>query len=373
MTEPISGRMARLKPWHYALIGGVSVAGIALIPALNNLATKKKAEDTTAAMLAANASNAGEPWHPPTFPAAEIVTTTYKPVATPPPPPPPPPTTPNPLVTTAPTAIPGSGGAPADYRMFGQRSQPPPAEQVNAGGGNPQATHVAATAPDGSMGAMLKPTETTGYNATRMTHPWATIEQGRIIACNAVTPMTSELPGFVKAKVTHDVRSADGTTTLIDRNSDIFGEIAHGLSAGQDRLFVLWRSITTPPPDLVRITLNSPTADELGEAGLPGDINNHMWKRIGGALLLSGVDALLEGAGAGIGSALSHGNNSNGSNLNFYQFQGQGQGLAASLMQHTIEIPDTLHRDQALPCSIFVSGDLDFNSVYQLRRRAATQ
>lgn len=366
MTEPISGRMARLKPWHYALIGGVSVAGMALIPALTNLATQKKAADTTAATLAASASNAGEPWHPPTFPAPDIVTATFKLT------PPPVPVMPNPLVTTPPAAIPGSGGAPPDYRMFGQRTQPPPPESFNAGGANPQATRAAATAPDGPLGALLKPTETAGYSATRMAHPWATIEQGRIIACNAVTPMTSELPGFVKAKVTYDVRSADGTTTLIDRNSDIFGEIAHGLSAGQDRLFVLWRSITTPPPDLVRITLNAPAADELGEAGLPGDINNHMWKRIGGALLLSGVDALLQGVGAGIGSALSHGNNSNGSNLNFYQFQGQGQGLAASLLQHTIEIPDTLHRDQALPCSIFVSGDLDFSSVYQLRRRTVS-
>jgi type IV secretion system protein VirB10 len=226
------------------------------------------------------------------------------------------------------------------------------------------------------MGALLKPTQTDGYVATRMQHPWATIEQGRIIACNAVTPMTSELPGFVKAKITYDVRSADGTTTLIDRNSDIFGEIGHGLAAGQDRLFVLWRSVLTPPPDLVRITLNSPAADELGEAGLPGDINNHMWRRIGGALLLSGVDTLLQGAGAGIGNALSHGNNSNGSsgsNLNFYQFQGQGSSLASALLQHTVEIPDTLHRDQALPCSIFVSGDLDFSSVYQLRRRGSAQ
>jgi type IV secretion system protein VirB10 len=371
MTEPISGRMAKLKPWHYAVIGGISVAGIALIPALNNLATKKKADDTTAATLAASAGNTGEPWHPPRFPATDIVATTYKPVTTPSPPPA---STSNTLITAAPAAMPGSGGAPADYRMFGQRTQPPPAEQSSPGGGNPQATRAAATVPEGSMGALLKPTETEGYRAKRMAHPWATIEQGRIIACNAVTPMTSELPGFVKAKITYDVRSADGTTTLIDRNADIFGEIAHGLAAGQDRLFVLWRSITTPPPDLVRITLNSPAADELGEAGLPGDIDNHMWKRIGGALLLSGVDALLQGVGAGIGAALSHGNNNtSGSNLNFYQFQGQGQGLAASLMQHTIEIPDTLHRDQALPCSIFVSGDLDFSSVYQLRRRAGSQ
>jgi type IV secretion system protein VirB10 len=222
------------------------------------------------------------------------------------------------------------------------------------------------------MSALLKPTQVAGYSAMRLPHPWATIEAGRIIACNSVTPMTSELAGFVKAKVTYDVRGADGTTVLIDRNSDIFGEIAHGLAAGQDRLFVLWRSVLTPAPDLVRITLNAPAADELGESGLPGDINTHMWKRIGGALMLSGVDALMQGVGAGIGSALAGGSNGSsgtGSSLNFYQFQSQGSSLASSLLQHTVEIPDTLHRDQALSCSIFVSGDLDFSSVYKLRSR----
>jgi type IV secretion system protein VirB10 len=367
--QPISGRMAKLKPWHYAVIGGAAVISLSLIPALNRMTEKKKADDTTAATLAAGATNPGEPWHPPSFPAPDVATATYKPLPTQPKAPPP-----SALVTTPPVSLPGNAAGVPDYRMFGQRTQPPPPD--NAAPGNPQATRASAmTAPDGSMAALLKPTETAGYMATRMAHPWATIEQGRIIACNAVTPMTSELPGFVKAKVTYDVRSADGTTTLIDRNSDIFGEIAHGLAAGQDRLFVLWRSILTSPPDLVRITLNAPAADELGESGLPGDINNHMWKRIGGALMLSGVDSLLQGVGAGIGSALSHGNSNNGagSNLNFYQFQSQGSSLTSSLLQHTVEIPDVLHRDQALPCSIFVSGDLDFSSVYQLRRRSPLQ
>jgi type IV secretion system protein VirB10 len=365
LSSQISGRMARLKPWHYVLIGGISMASLALIPALNRLTEKKKAEDTTAAMLAANSGNVGEPWHPPTFPAPEVVTATFRPT------PPPISVAPGLNLVSAPP-VGGSSGAPADYRMFGQRSQPPPADQF-APGGNPQPTRVAAgSSADGSMGALLKPTETAGFSATRITHPWATIEQGRVIACNSVTPMTSELPGFVKAKITYDVRSADGTTTLIDRNSDIFGEIAHGLAAGQERLFVLWRSVTTPPPDLVRITLNSPAADELGQSGLAGDVDTHFWKRIGGTLMLSGVDVLLQGVGSGIGSALSRGNNSNGSSgssLNFYQFQGQGSSLASSLLQHTVAIPDTVHRDQALPCSIFVAGDLDFSSVYQLRRR----
>lgn len=374
---PISGRMARLKPWQYALIGGVSVAAIAIIPTLNSLVSKKKADDTTAATLAANMSSPGEPWHDPTFPAHDVTTVSFRPTSPPPMVAPlaaaPTPAATSLLAATPPIGLPGRGGL-ADYRMFGQRSQPPPPDQSNSAGGNPQALRAAApgSSPDGSMATLLKPTATEGFMATRMAHPWATIEQGRIIACNSVTPMTSELPGFVKAKVTYDVRSADGTTTLIDRNSTIFGEISHGLTEGQERLFVLWRSITTPAPDLVRITLNSPAADELGETGLPGDIKTHTWRRIGGALMLSGVEALMQGIGSGIGSALSHGNNggsgSSGSSLNFYQFQGQGSSLASSLLQHTVSIPDTLHRDQALPCSIFVSGDLDFSSVYQLRR-----
>jgi type IV secretory pathway VirB10-like protein len=71
-------------------------------------------------------------------------------------------------------------------------------------------------------------------------------------------------------------------------------------------------------------------------------------------------------------ASLQHGNNNGyggGSNLNFYQFQGQGSSLASDLLSHTLTIPDTLSRDQGLPCSAFVSGDLDFSTVYDLIRR----
>ena len=365
----ISGRLARTKPWQFAVIGGVTVMAVALIPTLNRLTERKKAEDTTAATLAASSGSQGTPWHAPAFPAPETTPVVYRQQ-----PPPPPPIMQQPALITSPPMATGGGPSPApDLRMFGQRSQSPqspPAVAEQGGGGGLQAQHTAA-ASDGTMGALLKPTETSGFSASRMAHPWATIEDGRVIACNSVTPMTSELPGFVKAKVTHAEPSADGTVTLIDRNSDIFGEISHGLVNGQDRLFVLWRRILTPPPDLVRITINSPAADELGESGLPGDINHHTWKRIGAAAMLSGIETLGQGISQYLGSLSSKGNNSGsgGAGLNFYSFQGQGSNLASSLLQHTVDIPDTLHRDQALPCSIIVAGDLDFSSVYSLRKK----
>jgi type IV secretion system protein VirB10 len=371
----ISGASAKLKPWHYLAIGVVCVSAVILVPKINGWVSGRRNEDRTAAAMAAVTGSGGEPWHTPNYP--DVTKVTLSKPALVPPPPPPRSSAPidAPLVTQPPTvnALHGQGNDVPNYVAFsGSTAQTPPGQSQSQmrgqGGATPQATPVAANEA-GSMGALLKPTETLGFVATRLPHPWATIEQGRVIPCNSVTPMNSELPGFVKAQITNDVYGADGTTVLVNRGSHVFGEIAHGLVSGQDRLFVLWRSILTPAPDFVRITLNSPAADELGEAGLPGDINHHTWQKIGGALMLSGADTLLQGIGSGLGQALSHGgsNNGSGANLNFYQFQSQGSSLASDLLKNTVTIPDTLHRDQALACSIFVSGDLDFSSVYSLR------
>ena len=365
--ERISGAVARLQPWQFVAIAIACVLAVASIPVFRRLALPEKKHEATSAIGPGVAS--GEQWHPPIFPALEVEKVTAKPV--PPATQTAPPASPPPIaqVQAPRTAVANSG--PADLRMFGQRGAVPPqpvAAQSAGDGAQRVGGNIKSNDPDG-IGGLLRPSQLSGFQATRIPHPWATIEQGRVIACNGVTAMTSQLPGFVKAKVTYDVLSADGTTTLIDRNSDIFGEIQRGLIDGQDRVFVLWRQITTPPPELVRITLNSPGADELGEAGLSGDVNHHVWQRIGAALLLSGVDTMLQGASIGLAAALAHGG-TNGNQLNFYSLQGTGQSLASSLLQNQVHIPDTLHRDQGLPCSIFVAGDLDFSSVYALKLRS---
>ena len=104
-----------------------------------------------------------------------------------------------------------------------------------------------------------------------------------------------------------------------------------------------------------------------------GDVDHHFWRRVGGALLLSVVDAGLQGASLGLAASLSkaQGGNNNGGNggggLSYYNFGSQGQSLAGSMLQSTVTIPDTLHRDQGLPCSIFVGSDLDFSGIYSMK------
>ena len=357
--EPeISGSITKLRPWHYAAIGGVCIAALLLTPALTALINHQQRKEASQAEL--QVGGLGTPWHPPVTPVAASAPLTPPSVQ---------PAQPLPLpsrttLSLLPGKDPEQAALTSPIRMAGAQqraSDPPPPAGAAAPGGDPPG------ASGGELGARLQPTVLSGYRASRLANPRWTIEQGRIIQCTDVTAIDSSLPGFVKANIPYNVWSADGSNILIDRGSTVFGEIAHGLANGQERLFVLWRQVMTPAPNFVRITLNSPAADELGENGLGGDVNHHMWRKISGALLLSGIDAAFQGASSGLSGLLSGRSGTGSTNLNFYQFQGEGQSLASQLLASTISIPDTLHRDQAQPCSIFVSGDLSFADVYRDR------
>ena len=66
-----------------------------------------------------------------------------------------------------------------------------------------------------------------------------------------------------------------GTTILLPRGTQVNGTIEHGLTTGEDRLFLVWTDALTPRPGLLAIPLDSPASDELGQTGVPGDIDDH--------------------------------------------------------------------------------------------------
>lgn len=370
----IAGKFTTPKPWQIAAGIGVVIVGVIVLPAITHVLVGEKKKQAATALQ--HVASPGEPWHPVSFPPPQKPTPPPVPpqLAVLKPPQPPPGLAPPSLAATKPTKeavdpeqeainspILIGGGAPGEGGRSAEREPAPrPAPSSGSEGSSSSA-----------MAGLLKPTELPGFRATIMKHPETTIAQGTIIQCKNVTPITSGLPGFVTARTRYDIWSADQTIKLIEHDSTMFGEIGHGLANGQERLFVLWRQITTPPPNSVRITLNSPAADEMGEAGLSGDINHHYREKIGSALLLSGIESLLSGASGYLSNLGRSGNNNNsqGLNLNFSQASGQGSNLASQLLSSTITIPDTMHIDQASACSAFASGDLDFSSIYSITRR----
>lgn len=193
-----------------------------------------------------------------------------------------------------------------------------------------------------------------------MPHPDLTIPAGVVMPCILQTAINSQLPGFVDCTLPEEVRGATGTVVLLDKGTQIFGEIRSGLRQGQDRVFVLWVRARTPQN--VVITLDSPGADELGRSGLPGAVDTHFWARFGAALLFSVIDYGPQLAT----QALQNNKGSNNIN-NYTQFLTPQQQLANTILQDTINIPPTLEKNQGDSVTIFVARDLDFSGVYDLQ------
>ena len=89
-----------------------------------------------------------------------------------------------------------------------------------------------------------------------------------------------------------DTFSADGKVVLLERGTKLVGETRGQVQQGQARLFVLWTEARTPTG--VVVPLDSPGTDELGRAGVSGEVQRHFWERFGAAILISVVNGAVQ-------------------------------------------------------------------------------
>ena len=177
-----------------------------------------------------------------------------------------------------------------------------------------------------------------------------TAPQGTVIPAVLETAINSDLPGFVRAVVSRDVRGFDGTTVLIPRGSKLIGQYRSGVALSQTRAFVVWSRIITP--DGVSIDIGSPGTDQLGRGGLEGETDTHFFERFGSAILLSVMGAGLD--------ALTERNNNTAIIIGSQQ---QASQVASIALQKQIDIPVTINVPQGTPLQVFVTRDLDFAGV----------
>ena len=232
----------------------------------------------------------------------------------------------------------------------------PAAAPANSTGGEVQLEGKRAAAGD-PLSRDLTPSDIgAAANAQLLPHPDYTIAAGTIIPCTLQTAIDSGLPGFVKCVLPQAVRSMTGRVTLLDRGTQVLGEVRAGLVQGQDRLFILWTRAVTP--NNVAIALASPAADQLGRAGVAGAVDNHFWQRFGAAIMLTVIGGSLQ-AGA---NAVQNGNGNT-----YFEFLAPNTNqIANTALEATINIPPTLRKDQGDNVSIFVARDLNFYRVYKL-------
>jgi type IV secretion system protein VirB10 len=186
--------------------------------------------------------------------------------------------------------------------------------------------------------------------ATQMTGLATTIPQGATIEAVLETAINSDLPGFARAVVSRDVRGFDGTRVLVPRGSRVIGEYKSGVALGASRVFVIWSRLIRP--DGVSVQLASPATDDLGRAGLGGDVDRHFLQRFGGSILLSVLNAGLTAAAASVadGTGIFIGSANDATNL-------ASEALRGANIAPTVKTP------QGAAVRIFVASDLDFSGV----------
>jgi type IV secretion system protein VirB10 len=179
--------------------------------------------------------------------------------------------------------------------------------------------------------------------AEQLGNPATTVTQGTLIPAVLETAIDTDLPGYVRAVVSRDVKSFDGSQVLIPRSSRLIGQYKSGLAAGQTRAYVIWSRLIRP--DGVSVALASPAVDFSGTSGLDGKVDSHFLKRFGAAALLTVIGGL-----SAIGSSS-------------VVLSGGGQSAASVAAQGTSQIPPTIRVAQGQPIRVFTAKDLDFSTV----------
>ncbi len=246
----------------------------------------------------------------------------------------------------------------ADYRapaLVVDFSQPPPA-QASAAITAPAAAATAPGAsedkltPDEKFSARVGMSSADVAHATQLHSMSRIAPQGTVIPAILETAINSDLPGFVRAVVSRDVRGFDGTTVLIPRGSKLIGQYKSAVALSQTRAFVVWSRLLTP--EGVSVDIGSPATDQLGRGGLDGETDTHFFERFGSAILLSVMSAGLDRlADRTADTAIIIGSTQ------------QANQVANIALQKQIDIPVTIKVPQGTPLQVFVTRDLDFSNL----------
>lgn len=186
------------------------------------------------------------------------------------------------------------------------------------------------------------------------------ILQGKLIDGVMETAINSDLPGMVRAVVSHDIYGESGKTILLPQGTRLVGQYNSAIRKGQARVFLIWNRAIRP--DGIEIVLDSGGTDPLGRTGISGKVNNHFWQIFGTSALLSLIGAGAANAGVNTSDQLN--------SISAYreELANSFQETSAQVLDRYIDIPPTINVRQGTRIKVLVARDLDFSEA--LGRRA---
>ena len=198
------------------------------------------------------------------------------------------------------------------------------------------------------------------------------LRTGAVIPAILITGINSGLKGFIEAQVSENVYdTATGKFLLIPQGARLFGAYNNAIVYGQKRVLVMWNRITFPDGKTLDIGSMSGT-DFAGYSGLKDQVDNHLLRLFGSALLMSAITAGINLSQQGFmgmhGMYGGYGYGMYGMNSSSVLSQSLGQGMGEAMQQlfrRNLNIAPTLKVRPGYVLNVMVSKDLTFSKPYR--------
>lgn len=205
--------------------------------------------------------------------------------------------------------------------------------------------------------------------ATSIGHLNRTIAQGRLIQATLESAINTELPAPIRAIVSRDTFGEAGVEPLIPKGSRLIGQYSTDLTGGQSRVFVIWTRVIRP--DGIDVMIGSPLVDQIGQAGIGGQVDNKFQQIFSRSIMASIISIGFAIGVEAINPADETGSSTTSSTFGTTQ-SGDAASTAAvnalnrlgstteSFLQRFINARPTILVDQGTPVNVFVNRDLIF-------------
>lgn len=195
------------------------------------------------------------------------------------------------------------------------------------------------------------------------------VRAGFVIPATLVSGINSDLPGQVIAQVNQAVYdTATGEHLLIPQGTRLIGQYQSGVMYGQERVMISWQRLVYPDNRTIDIG-SMPGTDTSGFSSFADKVNNHWWKLISSAFLMSGITASISIATDDSDDNNSNNNNStsNTVNQNMKDALAEQMGnVIAKVIERNLNIAPTIEVRPGYNFNVMVTKDLTFEKPYEM-------
>lgn len=190
------------------------------------------------------------------------------------------------------------------------------------------------------------------------------IRAGMVIPATLISGANSDTPGQLVAQVSQNVYdTATGKYLMIPQGTRLVGAYASGVAYGQERLMCAWQRLIFPDGRTLDIGA-MPGADSAGFSGFNDQVNNHWFKMLGAAFLMSGITAAVSVSVDNSSSSTT--NSTNMSDTMRESLATQFGTVIENVIQKNLNISPTLEIRPGYRFNVIVTKDLIFKKPYKL-------